>query len=327
MNKKILHKTLNRAVSSLILLGLTVTFTSQANAGMSLETLGTTEKVIRVQGVKEGLSVSLKANKNSFKVGETIRFTVKGNKTFFLYLFSIDKKANQGVLILPNKLDKMNKYPAKRALIVPNAKVEFVADKVGTERLIIIASTKYLDLKTKGYKKAGDFLVSDAATVDNQVKAIRIQAAPEKINKTKNEVIVKEISIKITGKKRAATKSSKSPLVFVSTDRREYKEGDAVRMVFGADAKGYIHLYLKQPKGKTVLLKKVKVNGKSMYHQKAIAKAPLGKHELIIRYTKNGKDSLKNKSKAKGISIVIEDKPEDVQVTPQMNYQFVTKKQ
>ena len=68
------------------------------------------------------------------------------------------------------------------------------------------------------------------------------------------------------------------------------------------------------------------MNGKGIYHQNAIAEAPLGKHELIVRYSKKGKDTFANNTKAKGISIVLDDKPSPAKVISQMNYQFVTKK-
>ena len=286
-------------------------------------TAETGEKQIQVQNASKKLAVTMTAKKISFNVGEPIRFEVKGNKTFFLYLFSINEKDNQGVRILPNELDKMNKYPAKRVLTVPNAKIEFVADKPGTEHLVMIASTKYLDLKTDDYKKAGDFLISDAKTVQNQVKAIRVQAAPEKQQADKTEIVVKDITVEIQGEQTAHVKPTKQPIVFVATDRREYKEGETVRIVFGADKKGYVHLYLKQPKNKTVLLKKFEVNGENMYHQDAIAEAPLGEHELIVRYTEDGKDSFEGNSKEKGISLVIDEEPA-ADNTPQMNYRFVT---
>ena len=60
------------------------------------------DKAIRAEiPDSEPLRVSLEPVKASFKVDEPIRFNVRGNKTFFLYLYSIDNETDEVTLLLP----------------------------------------------------------------------------------------------------------------------------------------------------------------------------------------------------------------------------------
>ena len=58
---------------------------------------------IRTGGLSDGdFQVNFEPVKTVFKTGESIRFKVKGSKTFYLYLFSIDSLQNRGYVLLPN---------------------------------------------------------------------------------------------------------------------------------------------------------------------------------------------------------------------------------
>ena len=92
-------------------------------AAVTAEGAGTEAKAIRVDSPEnEPLKVVLEPTEDSFRVDEPIRFKIRGNKDFFLYLFSIDKETEQATLILPSKEgQKHNKYPANRTLRCPIA--------------------------------------------------------------------------------------------------------------------------------------------------------------------------------------------------------------
>ena len=156
-------------------------------------------KAIRVVGDGE-LDFDIEPAKKSFKAGEPIRFRVKGNRSYFLYLFSIDEKNDEAVLILPNQVDDQNRYPADRTLVAPNPAVEFVSDGPGTERLVVVASTKWLELKTGDYKPKGSFFASSSKDLDTQLKAIRVRE-PDSDDDTGIEasdtVVVQELALVI----------------------------------------------------------------------------------------------------------------------------------
>ena len=97
----------------------------------------------------EPLEVRLKPSKSSYEVNETIKFQVKGNKQFYLYLFNIDLQTGQGVALLPNRLQ------TKQAILYPGDEqwhnvlksgIRFYSDKHGDERIIMVASERYLDI-------------------------------------------------------------------------------------------------------------------------------------------------------------------------------------
>jgi len=97
---------------------------------------------LRVQLIPEKKSV--------YHVNERVRFMVKGNKTFYLYLFNIDPDTGSGIAILPNRLQGKDslRYSANKWHLVPNPGVEFFSDRPGFERIIMVASERYLNLDT-----------------------------------------------------------------------------------------------------------------------------------------------------------------------------------
>ena len=91
-------------------------------------------KAIRVDAPEnEPLRVALEPVKESFEIDEPIRFKIRGNKTFYLYLFSVDDKSGDATLILPTREgQRHNKYPADTTLPVPNPdEPDFLSDEAG----------------------------------------------------------------------------------------------------------------------------------------------------------------------------------------------------
>ena len=87
--------------------------TPMAASAIELAVEEVESKAIRVDDpTKEPLRVALEPVQDSFSVDEPIRFRIRGNKTFFLYLFSIDDETGDATLILPTKEgQEHNKYP------------------------------------------------------------------------------------------------------------------------------------------------------------------------------------------------------------------------
>jgi hypothetical protein len=273
-----------RAVRGIAVLGFTLClFLGLGVANAQEESEDKQIRVVSGEG-KKGLEVEIEALRSSYAVDEPIRFRVRGNQTFFLYLFNIDDDDDEGVLILPNRLDSGNKYPGGRSYTAPNPGVEFVADRPGTERVLMVASTRYLDLKTADYDRRGDFWVSSAKGLEAQLKGIRVRPREPEVDE---DVIVKEISVRVRGEGYVdyPREADTDAQVFVSADRTVYRVGDRVRVLYGANTPGWVHLYTRDPRGREQLLKARRVSGDQIHTLEAVAEKPKGSHALVIRYS------------------------------------------
>lgn len=235
---------------------------------------------------RQPLQVDFTPTKASFAVNEPIKFTIKGNKKFFLFLFNIDYSSNKAYMILPNDIQTAdrNMYQAGQKLQVPNANAEFYSDRPGRERIVMIATTKYpKEIALNQYRRAGKFYVTDAKTVQDQLKRIQVRGAQIRSNTTE-EVYIKEFDLPIhagaisTTTTTVFTTQTAQPVVqtaprdysirliptsaptstssvilpaaipsiaFVSTDRVSYRSGEPLTISFGANKDGYVTLYTK----------------------------------------------------------------------------------
>ena len=291
---------------------LTIAFlTACAQAGMELGIEEVGEKAIRAETPdSEPLRVSLEPVKASFKVDEPIRFNVHGNKTFFLYLYSIDNETDEVTLLLPTRRgQRHNKYPANRILPVPNkGEIELLADAPGRERLLMVASTKYLPVKSKWYRRGADHYVGKTAHFEQEFaeKGIRVRGP----DKTRNDkVLVKTVMVRIDGARRDGDSPSASAShVWLTTrgNRQDYAIGDPIEAVFGAGQDGWIHLYVVEPNGQHSRLKSYAVKENRTYRAKAVAADPAGKHALVAVYSEDDDPgrTLSSDSSEKGLSLL-----------------------
>ena len=273
-------------------------------------------KTLTLRRTDAPLKIEFEPLSPSFKVGESVRFRVKANKDFFLYLFSINREQGRAVLLIPSGMQAGNKYKADRTFVVPNPSVEFVADKPGSEEVVMVGSTRYLNLSTDGYKKSGDFLTATPAFAESQIKSLRIRTTEKE-----EQPVVKELSVHITGKPRAVmvprtAPSEDGPMAFISCDREAYRMGDRVRVAFGADRPGWVHVYVLEPDGKSALLKKQAVSGKEVYHMTAKAQSSTGAHSLVAVFSETAEPDttksipgLRGETATKGLSLVSPEQP------------------
>lgn len=282
----------------------------------------TDEKAIRVRDPAKELSVSFEAAKATYRTGEPIRFKVRGNQKFYLYLFSVNRRDNSSIMLLPNNKQKDNLYEANQTFTVPTT-VEFYADTAGTEEVVMVASLKPLNFDTSRYQKSGDFLSGDAQTVDDQVKALRIRTREE----TGKEPVVKQLELVITGKSSRGMDVPRSEsggtsgagnnkaVVFLSADQSSYALGDDVRVVFGANQPGWVHVYAIEPRGQRELLKSQEVSGEKIYQLTARAAQPTGDHTLVAVYSPTEQpqqkvlELLNQDTSPKGLRLVEEEGP------------------
>ena len=269
------------------------------------------DKAIRAEiPDSEPLRVSLEPAKASFKVDEPIRFNVRGNKTFFLYLYSIDNETDEVTLLLPTrKGQRHNKYPANRTLPVPNrGEIELLADAPGRERLLLVASTQYLPVKSKWFRKGADYYVGKTADFEQEFaeKGIRVRG-PDKTRDGK--VLVRTVMVRIEGARPDGNGSSASANhVWLTTrgNRQDYAIGDPIEAVFGAGQDGWIHLYVVEPNGRYSRLKSYAVKENQTYRAKAVAADPAGKHALVAVYSEDDKPGRAPSSNGseKGLSLL-----------------------
>lgn len=282
----------------------------QAGVELGIDEVG--QKTIRAEVPdSEPLRVSLEPVKASFKVDEPIRFNVHGNKAFFLYLYSIDNETDEVTLLLPTRRgQRHNKYPSNRILPVPNqGEIELLADAPGRERLLMVASTKYLPVKSKWYRKGADYYVGKTADFEQEFaeKGIRVRG-PDKTRDDK--VLVKTVMVRIDGaRQNGDSPSASASHVWLTTsgNKQNYAIGDQIEAVFGAGQDGWIHLYVVEPDGQYSRLKSYAVKENRTYRAKAVAADPAGKHALVAVYSEDDEPlarALLADSSEKGLSLL-----------------------
>lgn len=164
-----------------------------------------------------GFKVQFITEATSYVTDEPIRFQIKANKRFYLYLFNVSPITGEAVTLLPNRLQNNTQIqydPDQHWHTVPNPTLEFYSDRPGLERIIMVASTRYLDvdkLKHIGHtKSAGDFYQMETPfTALNAVinEAYRDKLGREKLIQLRNPVadqahlpdglVIKEMQLKI----------------------------------------------------------------------------------------------------------------------------------
>lgn len=247
-----------------------------------------TQQVTAEQG---GLKVTFQPVKTEYQVGEKIQFKFIPNKPVYLYLFNIDKESDKGSILLPNPSQTDNKYSKpQRFHLVPYTKFTLIADKVGVEHFKIVASTKKQEFDSQNLKDAGNVWSGSAGNV---AKALRIRP--------KDQTVSLDIKVLVVAQ---SNSSNSSPTAtpnahpntdeniagtFIATSRQHYKVDEKINIVYGADRKGVVKLYLIEPGGKRQILHEQDVDGNSIYALTAQATEPIGSHQLIAEYENPGK--------------------------------------
>lgn len=275
---------------------------------MAQETAG--DKAVEVRDASTGLQVSIEPAKSSFRVGEPLQFRVQGNRRFHLYVYTIDPQTKRAVLVLPNARQKSAVYEPGKAQSVPGRNIEFVSDRPGTEKFVVLASAQPIDIKIEEFTKDGDFWTVDNEEWESQLEAkgIRIRdpdpspapgagggregggnAGGGSGGRARNEgVVMRQLAVRIVEESRSAAPPASDDVttaVFVSTARERYSTGDRVGIVYGADHEGWVRLYTVEPDGTRALLTTQKVDGRTLRRAIAKAESPAGRHALVAIYS------------------------------------------
>ena len=272
------------AIVLLLALGLA----AHADVGLGADEMES--KAIRVDNpASEPLRVALEPAKDSFQVNEPIRFRIRGNKSFFLYLFSVSEDGD-ATLILPTKEgQKHNKYPADATLPVPNEGApDFLSDEPGRETVVMVASTKYLPVKSSWFRDGADSYVGKAEDMEKEFadKGIRIGG-----DRTRDaNVFVRRLAVRIRGEDDDGERATANVWLTTKGNRAEYAMGESIEAVFGSGEDGWVQLYVVEPNAGHSLLKTMEVEKGRAYTLKAVAEDPAGKHAFVAAYTKTRPD-------------------------------------
>ena len=262
-------------------------------AEIAAEAGGAELKAIRVDTPQtEPLMVVLEPSQDTFKVDEPIYFKIRGNKDFFLYLFNIDGDTEQATLILPSKDgQKHNKYPANQTLRVPNrGEPPFLSDTPGRETLVMVASTRYLPLKSNWFRDGAESYIDQALFEEEFVeKGIRVGN-----DRTQDDKVqVKRLTVHIRSENSVVEGADTPVWLTTKGNRTEYALGDRIETVFGAAADGWVQMYVIEPTGDRIRLKSLQVKADRAYTMNAVATDPAGKHAFVAFYSEDepGEDS------------------------------------
>lgn len=232
------------------------------------------------------LGFMVEAVKGAYAVNEPIRFRVSGTDRFFLYVYSVNDQG-EATLILPSSRQPQNQYNKDRIHEVPNRGVEFAADRPGTERVVFVASRKYVDIAAASQ---GGFPRISESILQQQFESKGIVVRPSA--RPSSDVVVKSVDLRISGSAPVASPVSAAPAVppadsalpFVSLDKLEYAVGDAMRIAFGSTAKGHVALYVVEPGGKAQLLTRRAVEANQAYTLNATTTDPAGDHQIVALF-------------------------------------------
>ncbi len=93
--------------------------------------------------------------RKNFRVGETISFKIKADKTCHLILFDQDSEGNIYILF-PNKYNKNNQIIGSREIIIPSKEMGFYlqfGEPAGMEMVKAICTSKPIDMESLGAEK------------------------------------------------------------------------------------------------------------------------------------------------------------------------------
>ncbi|VFM95002.1 MAG: protein of unknown function (DUF4384) [Candidatus Kentron sp. G] len=244
---------------------------------------------VRGSDARSTLDVSIEPTRSIYRVNEPIRFKIKGNNKFFLYVYAVDEETGDATLLIPGRKQRGNKYTAHRVHTVPNRGVEFYSDTSGEETIVFIASRKYIDIDRAHFKDAGDFAMGKAAMLEQEfsAKGIGVRTSDSGSN---TGVLVKRLKVRIegSGREREDSGDSRHPevLSFLSLNDKVFQVGDKIHGVYGAMENGWIRLVLREPDGSYSSLGSArKIKAGRTYEFTARAEVPYGEHRLFAIYS------------------------------------------
>lgn len=179
-------KILSQYLSTIILISILMGFISINSLAQDVFEPVSSQNAIRVVDNQRAnntpynlVKLTVKSNKNTYKVGERMGFTVRGKQNYYLYVFNIDQENNKVVMLLPNKKNTNNLMKANHTYKIPEG-VDFISDSRGTEKVIFVGTTQPLNFSSNILQTVGNFKAANYRDLSNDLssKAIHIIDKP-----------------------------------------------------------------------------------------------------------------------------------------------------
>ena len=284
-----------------ILCGLPFILVALAGSGLTwAEEPTVTPKAVTVrdagdtQNSQNSLTLNVRTLRDSFAPEEPIRFQVRANRDFYLYVYNVDKDG-EARLLVPSRRYPENLYRGGRDHRVPESGVEFVSDRAGRERFVVVASSRYIDLSTarNRFKDADNFGTAKESVLEEmfQEKGVRVREIRSG-QATERDLAVRDLEVRIAGEgwgKRYGVDRRDEAVAFVNSNQERYHEGERMHIVFGANRSGWVTLFSIAPDGAINRLTSEKVNGERVNTLSARAELPAGRHTLAAVYSRDGR--------------------------------------
>lgn len=259
------------------------------------------------------LLVQANALKKSYNVGEPIQFKLKANKDVYFYLFSLDEDEN-ATLLIPNSKVTDNFLEAGRSSLFPNGEHSrmLVGDKAGKENLVVVATTKQINFsEDKDFSSKSIYSQTKTANLKKQFASkdiVWVDASKPEANSENQNAASFYFTVNVTSPISAPV-ASQNPtvetlfsgvgasnagvladgnMVTVSSDKRKYRVGEAIELVYGSTSAGFIYVYADDNEGNRTLVLRERIKAGELKKQTIEAAKPTGKTTFHAYVSKRG---------------------------------------
>lgn len=258
------------------------------------------------------LQVEAKALKSSYNVGEPIQFKLKANKDVYFYLFSLDEDEN-ATLLIPNHKVTDNFLKAGRNSVFPNGDMPALeGTKAGKENLVVVATTKEIDFDDKDFSTKSIYSQTKTASLKKQFASkdiVWVDESKPEANSVNQDNASFYFTVKITspiptpvanqnptveallGGGAGASNAgilADGNMVTVSSDKRKYRVGEAVELVYGSTSAGYIYVYADDNEGNRIPVARDRIKAGELKKMTVVADRPTGKTTFRAYLSKRG---------------------------------------
>lgn len=249
------------------------------------------------------LDLSVTPNRTAYKVGDTFSINVRGNQDYYLWVFAMNEDAGRGRMLVPGVVQSGNRYNANSSYKVPSGgSYELFMDKPGLERIVVVASTKWIAVDVNKLQRNQYFYSTSYKGMETQLKGLRLLPGQGQTVRTAPSVVVKEMTLMVSSEGPVSTpisnpvipipgfqSSGDNSVIFVSQNKDTYRLGEVVTVAYGATKPGWISLFVQYPNGRSEFLKKEHVDGKSIYTLQAEAVRPVGSQNVMAVFSADAK--------------------------------------
>lgn len=242
-------------------------------------------------GLERPLILEVTPSAEQPKVGDPIHFKVRSNRDAQLYLYVTDPSTGMSTMLLPNRRQTDNRLPAEATLMVPGSDIRYAAEKAGVLRITAVASTRPLDI-VGTLEPTGDLATLPAKDIESSFITKGMTPDSSHVHIGRDELVVSRFELHVLADEPppatpppASAEPAPAGIAFVSSNAQRLRVGDALRVVFGADRPGWVHLFVVEPDGRRSQLSSKESDGKTIETIETIAEAPTGDHTLVVLYT------------------------------------------